>query len=155
MAEETADKLKTLIVDDEPLAVERMQVICSKIPELQVVGTASDGAQALRLVEALQPDLMLLDMTMPEIDGISVAKSLSKKSERPAVVFVTAHDNQDRTRKPKGRDGRGGEGGGDSNDPSNRARSDDGSFAEFIRTEFIETIRCFHGKCLTMKKQKS
>ena len=93
MAEETADKLKTLIVDDEPLAVERMQVICSKIPELQVVGTASDGAQALRLVEALQPDLMLLDMTMPEIDGISVAKSLSKKSERPAVVFVTAHDN--------------------------------------------------------------
>ena len=93
MAEEETEKLKTLIVDDEPLAVERMQVICSKIGELQVVGTASDGAQALRLVDALTPDLILLDMTMPEVDGMSVAKSLAKKAERPAVVFVTAHDN--------------------------------------------------------------
>jgi two-component system response regulator AlgR len=93
MAEEVGETLKTLIVDDEPLAVERMQVICSKIPQLRVVGTASDGAQALRLVDALQPDLILLDMTMPEVDGISVAKSLARKAERPAVVFVTAHDN--------------------------------------------------------------
>ena len=93
MAEDTGDKLKTLIVDDEPLAVERMQVICAKIGELQVVGTASDGAQALRLVEALQPDLILLDMTMPEVDGISVAKSLAREAQRPAVIFVTAHDN--------------------------------------------------------------
>ena len=93
MAEDTGDRLKTLIVDDEPLAVERMQVICAKIGELQVVGTASDGAQALRLVEALQPDLILLDMTMPEVDGISVAKSLAKEAQRPAVIFVTAHDN--------------------------------------------------------------
>ena len=93
MAEETPEKLKTLIVDDEPLAVERMQVICSKIGELQVVGTASDGAQALRLIEALSPDLVLLDMTMPEVDGMSVAKELAKQAERPAVVFVTAHDN--------------------------------------------------------------
>ena len=93
MAENPVETLKTLIVDDEPLAVERMQVICAKIPTIQVVGTASDGAQALRLVEALKPDLILLDMTMPEVDGISVAKSLAKQAERPAVVFVTAHDN--------------------------------------------------------------
>ena len=44
--------MRTLIVDDEPLAVERMQVICSKMDDLTVVGTASDGGQALRLVEA-------------------------------------------------------------------------------------------------------
>ncbi|MBX7491712.1 LytTR family DNA-binding domain-containing protein [Qipengyuania sp. 1NDW9] len=93
MAEETEDKLRTLIVDDEPLAVERMQVICSKMDALNVVGTASDGAQALRLVEALTPDLILLDMTMPEVDGLSVAKTLAKQEQRPAVVFVTAHDN--------------------------------------------------------------
>ncbi|NVD44483.1 LytR/AlgR family response regulator transcription factor [Qipengyuania atrilutea] len=93
MAEETAEpKLRTLIVDDEPLAVERMQVICARIDDLSVVGTASDGAAALRLVDALSPDLILLDMTMPEVDGLSVAKSLSKKQHRPAVVFVTAHD---------------------------------------------------------------
>ncbi|QZD94143.1 LytR/AlgR family response regulator transcription factor [Qipengyuania gelatinilytica] len=93
MAEEADTKLRTLIVDDEPLAVERMQVICSKMDDLNVVGTASDGAQALRLVEALSPDLILLDMTMPEVDGLSVAKALAKQEERPAVVFVTAHDN--------------------------------------------------------------
>ncbi|QPC98722.1 LytR/AlgR family response regulator transcription factor [Qipengyuania soli] len=93
MAEETAEKLRTLIVDDEPLAVERMQVICSKLDDLAVVGTASDGAQALRLIEALTPDLVLLDMTMPEVDGLSVARKLASQAERPAVVFVTAHDN--------------------------------------------------------------
>ena len=93
MADEQGDKLRTLIVDDEPLAVERMQVICAKMDDLSVVGTASDGAQALRLVDALTPDLILLDMTMPEVDGLSVARELSAREERPAVVFVTAHDN--------------------------------------------------------------
>ena len=93
MADEPAQTLRTLIVDDEPLAVERMQVICAKLDALRVVGTASDGAQALRLIEALQPDLVLLDMTMPEVDGMSVARTLSRQAERPAVVFVTAHDN--------------------------------------------------------------
>ncbi len=93
MAEDTGDELRTLIVDDEPLAVERMQVICCKMDALHVVGTASDGAQALRLIEALEPDLILLDMTMPEVDGLSVAKTLAKQEKSPAVVFVTAHDN--------------------------------------------------------------
>lgn len=85
--------LRTLIVDDEPLAVERMQIICAGIPALAVVGTASDGAAALRLVEALDPDLLLLDMTMPELDGLSVARRLGGRENPPAVVFVTAHDS--------------------------------------------------------------
>ncbi len=94
---ETDTTLRTLIVDDEPLAVERMQVICAKIKSLNVVGTASDGSAALRLIEALKPDLVLLDMTMPEVDGLSVARKLAEQdatdSERPAVIFVTAHDH--------------------------------------------------------------
>ncbi|MFN4135040.1 MAG: LytR/AlgR family response regulator transcription factor [Novosphingobium sp.] len=85
--------MRTLIVDDEPLAVERMQILCARIPALQVAGTATDGAAALRLIEALAPDLVLLDITMPEIDGIGVARALSGKAHRPAVVFVTAHDD--------------------------------------------------------------
>lgn len=85
--------MRTLIVDDEPLAVERMQILCSRIPALQVVGTASDGAAALRLIEALHPDLVLLDMTMPEVDGLGVARALAGQANRPAVVFVTAHDD--------------------------------------------------------------
>ena len=87
------DSLRTLIVDDEPLAVERMQILCARIPAISVVGTASDGAAALRLVEALTPDLILLDMTMPEVDGLSVARALAGQPTRPAVIFVTAHDH--------------------------------------------------------------
>ena len=85
--------MRTLIVDDEPLAVERMQILCARVPAITVVGTASDGGQALRLVEALAPDLVLLDMTMPEVDGLSVARSLAAQAARPAVIFVTAHDH--------------------------------------------------------------
>lgn len=85
--------LRTLIVDDEPLAVERMQVICASLDTIAVVGTANDGAAALRLIEALSPDLVLLDMTMPELDGLSVARALSKMDVKPAIIFVTAHDS--------------------------------------------------------------
>ena len=85
--------LRTLIVDDEPLAVERIQVICAEIPAIHVVGTASDGAAALRLAEKLTPDLVLLDMTMPEMDGLGVARAFVAQESPPAVIFVTAHDN--------------------------------------------------------------
>ena len=90
---EKTPAMRTLIVDDEPLAVERMQVICAKLDDLSVVGTANDGAAALRLVEALEPDLVLLDMTMPEMDGLSVARKLADQENKPAVIFVTAHDH--------------------------------------------------------------
>ncbi|MDE2405290.1 MAG: response regulator transcription factor [Sphingomonadales bacterium] len=88
-----AAPLRTLIVDDEPLAVERMQVICARLDGLTVVGTAADGDAALRLVEALAPDLLLLDMTMPGLDGLGVARALAKQESPPALVFVTAHDS--------------------------------------------------------------
>jgi two-component system response regulator AlgR len=85
--------LRTLIVDDEPLAVERVQVICAEIPTVRVVGTASDGAAALRLADKLSPDLVLLDMTMPEMDGLAVARHFAGQDQAPVVIFVTAHDH--------------------------------------------------------------
>ena len=85
--------LRTLIVDDEPLAVERTQVICAELDAINVVGTASDGAAALRLAEKLRLDLVLLDMTMPELDGLGVARKLAESENPPAVIFVTAHDH--------------------------------------------------------------
>jgi two-component system, LytTR family, response regulator AlgR len=89
-----ADRLRTLIVDDEPLAVERMQRLCDSVPELDVVGTASDGAEALRQCGALNPDVVLLDIAMPEIDGMAVARALARDPAQPiAVIFVTAFDS--------------------------------------------------------------
>lgn len=85
--------LRTLIVDDEPLAIERMQVICRDLDRIEVAGSAQDGAAALRMIDALAPDLVLLDMTMPELDGLAVARALTGRQPRPAVIFVTAHEN--------------------------------------------------------------
>ena len=85
--------LATLVVDDEPLALERMEHICAGLPQLRVIGTARDGAAALAAIEELQPDLILLDMTMPELDGLAVARALTRREHAPAVIFVTAHGN--------------------------------------------------------------
>ena len=84
--------LRTLLVDDEPLAVERLQILCARVPGLQLVGTATEGQAALRLVEALQPELLLLDIAMPGLDGIGVAQALEGQAQRPAIIFVTAFD---------------------------------------------------------------
>ncbi len=84
--------LRTLIVDDEPLAIERLVMLCSHVPSLSLVGTASDGEIALRLAKALSPDLVLLDIAMPEVDGMGVAKALSTGEQPPAIVFCTAFD---------------------------------------------------------------
>ena len=88
----TDGPLRTLIVDDEPLAVERMQVICASLDEVSVVGTAADGRSALRLIEALSPDLLLLDIAMPGLSGMGLARSLEGLAKRPAIVFCTAFD---------------------------------------------------------------
>jgi two-component system response regulator AlgR len=87
-----AEPLRTLIVDDEPLAIERLQILCARIAGLSLVGTAADGAGALRLIESLAPDLLLLDIQMPGLDGMAVARVLADRASRPALIFVTAFD---------------------------------------------------------------
>src|SRR6476469_6681707 len=84
--------LKVLIADDEPLAAERLQLLLAKADGAQLVGTASDGDSAINLTEALSPDLLLLDIAMPGLDGIGVARALAAQDPSPAVVFVTAFD---------------------------------------------------------------
>jgi two-component system response regulator AlgR len=82
-----------MVVDDEPLAIERLQLLLARIPNVVLVGTAPDGEAALRIAEAVRPDLMLLDIAMPGMDGIEVARALADSSIDPAVIFVTAFDN--------------------------------------------------------------
>jgi two-component system response regulator AlgR len=92
-AEAQAPPLRVLVVDDEPLAVERLQLLLARCPGATVAGTANDGEAALRIAEAVAPDLVLLDIAMPGMDGIDVARALSESPVDPAVVFVTAFDN--------------------------------------------------------------
>lgn len=91
MAEEKP--LRVLIADDEPLAAERLQLLLARADGAQLVGTASDGDSAINLTEALHPDLLLLDIAMPGLDGIAVARALAGQNPSPAVVFVTAFDH--------------------------------------------------------------
>lgn len=84
--------LKVLIADDEPLAAERLQLLLARAAGVDLVGTASDGEAAVRLAEGLGPDVMLLDIAMPGMDGIDVARALAERRPSPAVIFVTAFD---------------------------------------------------------------
>jgi two-component system response regulator AlgR len=92
MPEQMPGRLKTLIVDDEPLAIERLQILCARVPRISLVGTAMEGKSALRLIESLAPDLILLDIQMPGMDGIAIAQAISGRSPRPSLIFVTAFD---------------------------------------------------------------
>jgi two-component system, LytTR family, response regulator AlgR len=84
--------LRLLVVDDEPLAVERLQLLLARCPGVSVAGTASDGEAALRIADAVGPDVVLLDIAMPGMDGMEVARALSGLGKRPLVIFVTAFD---------------------------------------------------------------
>ncbi|NLY12841.1 MAG: response regulator transcription factor [Gammaproteobacteria bacterium] len=85
--------MKILIADDEPLARERLSRLVKTIPHCTVLEpSAENGQQALQLVEALQPDVLLLDIGMPGLDGLQVAARLCEHNNAPAVIFCTAHD---------------------------------------------------------------
>ena len=83
--------LRTLLVDDEPLALERLQVFFRDIAGAEVVGTARDGREAAEAIERLKPDLALLDIQMPEQNGLRVAATLPPE-DRPEIIFVTAFE---------------------------------------------------------------
>jgi two-component system response regulator AlgR len=84
--------MKTLIVDDEPLARERLVDLLGALESVEVVGEASDGREAIEAVERLQPDLVLLDIRMPRMDGLEAARHLGEFDNAPAIVFCTAYD---------------------------------------------------------------
>ncbi|MFZ0552072.1 MAG: response regulator, partial [Steroidobacteraceae bacterium] len=84
--------LKVLIVDDEPPARERLRSLLAEIGDAAIVGEAGSGIEALSQAATLAPDVVLLDVRMPGMDGIEAARHLSTLEEPPAVIFTTAYD---------------------------------------------------------------
>jgi two-component system, LytTR family, response regulator len=84
-------KIRTLIVDDEPLGRERIRTLLREDAEVEVVGECADGRQAIAAVERLKPDLLFLDVQMPEMDGFAVVDAMAAQ-HMPAIIFVTAYD---------------------------------------------------------------
>lgn len=81
--------MRVLIVDDEPLARRRLVQMLAELPEVEIAGEAEGGREALKLIELLRPDVLLLDIEMPVVDGFAVLKALPPAGA-PAIIFVTA-----------------------------------------------------------------
>ena len=84
--------VKVVIADDEPLARERLRMLLAEQPGVRLVAAAADGASALEACAAEKPDLVLLDIAMPGMDGLETARRLAELEPPPAVVFCTAYD---------------------------------------------------------------
>jgi two-component system response regulator AlgR len=87
-----SEKLRALIVDDEAPARARLRRLLEELGDVTIVGEATNGAEALERCATLDPDLVLLDVHMPGMDGIEAARHLGALDEPPAVIFTTAHD---------------------------------------------------------------
>jgi len=85
-------KLKVLIVDDEPPARARLRSLLAEIEDVEVAGEASTAREALSHTHDLAPDVVLLDVRMPGMDGLEAARHLNVLAEPPAVIFTTAFD---------------------------------------------------------------
>ena len=84
--------IRVLLVDDEPPALERLAVFFANLPDVIVVGTASNGIEAKAAIAELSPDLVMLDIQMPGLSGLAVAGELDT-DDRPEIVFVTAFEH--------------------------------------------------------------
>ncbi|HEV3470417.1 MAG TPA: LytTR family DNA-binding domain-containing protein [Pyrinomonadaceae bacterium] len=88
---EARKKIRALVVDDEPLARKNLRVLLEADPEVELVGEAGGGAEAVRLIRERAPDLVFLDIQMPELNGFDVIERVGAE-RMPVIVFVTAFD---------------------------------------------------------------
>ncbi|MDH5766747.1 MAG: LytTR family DNA-binding domain-containing protein [Gammaproteobacteria bacterium] len=85
--------MKILIVDDEPLARQRLVGLVENIDGYNFCGDASNGFETIEKIQALKPDIILLDIRMPGMDGIEVARHINNMSKPPAIIFTTAYSD--------------------------------------------------------------
>jgi len=82
-------RIRALVAEDEPVARDTLCQLLAEVEWIECVGVAADGRSAVRLIDALEPDLVFLDVQLPELNGLGV---LQEAHHQPAVVFTTAHD---------------------------------------------------------------
>ena len=88
-------EISILIADDHPLMRKGLRLSVEEDPGLKVVGEAADGESALSMIIKLQPDIALLDIEMPKLDGLGVAREMAKRELKTQIIFLTLHSNQD------------------------------------------------------------
>jgi two-component system LytT family response regulator len=83
--------LRAVLVDDEPLARNRLRRLLAQEPDVAIIGECGNGAEAVACIRERQPDVVFLDLHMPQLNGLEVVRALPA-GELPAIIFVTAHD---------------------------------------------------------------
>ncbi len=83
--------MKILVVDDEPPARERLMHMLSDMTDIDTVGEAANGVEAVQMVQTTRPDVVLMDIRMPGMDGLEASRHLSQMEEPPAIIFTTAY----------------------------------------------------------------
>ncbi|HEX5689780.1 MAG TPA: response regulator transcription factor [Roseiflexaceae bacterium] len=86
-------KIRVLIVDDQPLLRAGIEALLGRKPDIDVVGSAASGAEALQLVVALDPDVVLMDIRMPEMDGVEATRRLVAQHTRAGIIILTTFDD--------------------------------------------------------------
>jgi two-component system response regulator AlgR len=84
--------MKLLVVDDEPLAQQRLKLLLQELDQVKKVHTANNGLQAVEACQNNKPDIILMDIRMPGIDGLEAAQHISQLDNPPAIIFTTAYD---------------------------------------------------------------
>lgn len=87
--------IRIVLADDHPIVRDGVRLLLERDPALLVVGEAGDGAGALRLVAALAPDVLILDMALPDMDGVAVARRLQESGSSVRVLGLSAHDDEE------------------------------------------------------------
>jgi len=90
-----AEKVRLLIAEDHTILRQGLRALLSAEPGIEVVGEAGDGLEAIRSIEKLNPDLVLLDLNMPKMDGISVIKEISKRCPDTRILALTMHRDEE------------------------------------------------------------
>lgn len=90
-----AEKARILIAEDHTILRQGLRALLSADPGIEVVGEAEDGLEAIRSIETLTPDLALLDLNMPKMDGISVIKEISKRCPNTRILALTMHRDEE------------------------------------------------------------
>lgn len=84
--------MRVVVVDDEPAARRKVIRFLREHPDVEIAGEAQNGRQAVERIAAFQPDLVFLDVQMPDMDGFAVVEAVAENERVPAIVFVTAYD---------------------------------------------------------------
>ncbi len=89
------NRIKLMIVDDHPIVRRGIGMCLARQPHMEIVGEAGDGREAMRLARELQPDIMLMDIDMPEMNGLVVADLLRREMPKIKVLILSMHTNKE------------------------------------------------------------